>query len=116
MPFEVAVLAPREHTLDELRALAETMTPPMLVRDTVREGAVTVTELDETPLATFGRPRRVETTVDLVRSYGPEAELAGGEGFLTEAVVPFEHRRGMALVFALEHFVDGSAIVRGLDR
>jgi phage protein U len=115
MPLEIAVLAPREHSLDELRALAETMQPPMLVRDTVREGAVTVTELDETPIATLGRPRRVETTVDLTRAYGSAAALPDGRGFLTEAVVPFEHRRGMSLVYALEHLLEGTAIVRGLE-
>lgn len=115
MPLEVALLAPREHTLDELRALAETIQPPMLVRDTVREGVVTVTELDESPIATLGRPRRVETDVDLAAAYGPDAVLPGGQGFLTEAIVPFEHRRGMALVFALENLLEGTAIVRGLD-
>jgi len=115
MPFEVALLATREHTLDEVRALAETMQPPMLVRDTVREGVVTVTELDETPIATLGRPRRVETTVDVVRVYGSAAALPDDRGFLTEAVVPFEHRRGMSLVYALEHLLEGTAVVRGLD-
>jgi hypothetical protein len=113
--MEVAVLATREHTLDELRALAETMAPPMLVRDTVREGTVTVTELDETPIATLGRPRRVETAVDLARAYGPTATLPEGRGFVTEAIVPFEYRRGMALVFALEHMLAGTAVVRGMD-
>jgi|GEM_PF-6974941 len=120
MPLEVALLAPREHSLDELRALAETLEPPLVVRDTVREGVVTVTELDETLVATLGRPRRVETAVDLVRTYGPGAAAAAdvvpaGAGYLTEAIVPFEHRRGMALVFALEHLVEGAAIVRGID-
>jgi hypothetical protein len=115
MALEVAVLAPREHSLDELRALAETMQPPMLVRDTVREGVVTITEFDETLVATLGRPRRVETTVDLERAYGPNAALPGGTGFVTEAIVPFEHRRGMSLVFALEHLLEGTAVVRGLD-
>ncbi|MEO8528371.1 MAG: hypothetical protein ABI435_04775 [Pseudolysinimonas sp.] len=116
MPFEVALLAPRSHTLDEVRAIAETMVPPLLVRDSVREGAVTVTELDETAVATLGRPKRVETTVDLVRSLGPEAVLPGGTGFLTEAVVPWEYRRGLALVFALEAWVNGTAIIRGLEQ
>jgi hypothetical protein len=115
MAFEVALLAPREHSLDELRALAETLEPPLLVRDTVREGVVTVTELDEAPVATLGRPRRVETTVDLERAYGPTAKRRGGTGFLTEAIIPFEYRRGMALVFALEHLLDGTAVVRGLN-
>jgi urease gamma subunit len=115
MPLEVALLATREHTLDELRALAETMEPPLLVRDTVREGTVTVTELDETAVATLGRPRRVETVVDLVRAYGPTATLPDGQGFVTEAIVPFEYRRGMALVFALEHMLAGTAVVRGMD-
>jgi phage protein U len=115
MPLEVALLATREHSLDELRALGETIQPPLLVRDTVREGVVTVTELDETPVATLGRPRRVETDVDLARAYGPDAVLPDGRGYLTEAVVPFEHRRGLALVFALESLLEGTAIVRGLD-
>lgn len=115
MPIEVALLAPREHTLDELRALGEAMTPPMLVRDTVREGTVTVTELDETPIATLGRPRRVETTVDLAKAYGPAADAATETAFVTEAIVPFEYRRGMALVFALEHRLEGTAVVRGMD-
>jgi len=115
MPIEVALLAPREHTLDEVRALAEAMDPPMLVRDTVRPGTVTVTELDETPIATLGRPRRVETTVDLVRAFGATATLPEGQGFVTEAIVPFEYRRGMGLVFALEHMVAGTAVVRGMD-
>ena len=115
MPIEVALLAPREHTLDEVRVLAESMVPPMLVRDTVREGTVTVTELDESPIATLGRPRRVETTVDLAHAYGPAATLPEGSGFVTEAIVPFEYRRGMALVFALEHLLEGTAVVRGMD-
>jgi hypothetical protein len=115
MPVEVALLAPREHTLDEVRLLAEAMLPPMLVRDTVREGTVTVTELDETPIATFGRPRRVETTVDLTRAYGASAALPAGRGFVTEAIVPFEYRRGMSLVYALEHLLEGTAVVRGMD-
>lgn len=115
MPFEVALLAPEAHTLEVLRGLAETMQPPMLVRDTVREGTVTVTELDETPIATFGRPRRVETTTDLVRAYGPKATLPGGTGYVTEAIVPFVYRRGMALVFALEHLMGGTAVVRGVE-
>lgn len=114
MPFEVALLSAREHSLDEVRALAEVLEPPLLVRDTVREGVITVTELDETPVATLGRPRRVETDVDVRAAYGAEAALPEG-GFLTEAIVPFEHRRGMALVFALEHLVEGRALVRGLD-
>lgn len=112
MPLEAAVLATREHTLDDLRALAETMSPPMLVRDTVHDGAITVTELDETPVATFGRPRRVETWVDVQRLYG--AGL-GHPGFLTEAVVPLAYRRGLALVFALEALLEGSAVVRGME-
>lgn len=115
MPLEVAVLAPREHSLDELRALAETLQPPLLVRDTVRDGVVTVTELDETLVATLGRPRRVETTVDLARAYGADADVSDAPGFLTEAIVPFEHRRGMSLVFALEHLLEGTVVVRGLD-
>jgi hypothetical protein len=115
MPFEVALLTPQEHSLDVLRALGETMQPPMLVRDTLREGTITVTEFDETPIATFGRPRRVETTVDLVRAYGPEATLPGGKGFVTEAIVPFQYRRGMALVFALEDLMQGKAIVMGVE-
>jgi len=114
MPLEVALLTSREHSLDELRALGETFEPPFLVRDTVREGVVTVTELDETLVATLGRPRRVETDVDLTRAYGPDATLAGG-GFLTEAIVPFEYRRGLSLVFALEALLEGRAVVRGLD-
>ncbi len=114
MPIEVALLTAREHSLDELRALAEVLQPPLLVRDTVREGVVTVTELDETLVATLGRPRRVETDVDLAHAYGPEAALPEG-GFLTEAIVPFEYRRGLALVFALESLLEGRAIVRGLD-
>ena len=115
MPLEVALLTSREHTLDELRALGETFQPPFLVRDTVREGVVTVTELDETLVATVGRPRRVETDVDLANAYGPDAVLPDGTGFLTEAIVPFEYRRGLSLVFALEHLLEGRAVVRGLD-
>jgi hypothetical protein len=115
MPFEVALLAARSHTLEEVRAIAETMDPPLLVRDSVREGAVTVTELDDTAVATFGRPRLVETTVDLMRSFGRDAALSGGTGFLTEAIVPFDYRRGLTLVFALEALISGSAIIRGLE-
>jgi hypothetical protein len=45
----------------------------------------------------------IETTVDLEWAYGSRSILPGGTGFVTEAIVPFEHRRGMSLVFALEH-------------
>ncbi len=116
MPIEVALLATREHTLDELRVLAESMVPPMLVRDTVREGTVTVTELDETPDRDprSAAPRR-DHGGPRSRAYGPTATLPEGPGFVTEAIVPFEYRRGMALVFALEHMLAGTAVVRGMD-
>lgn len=116
MPFEVVLLTPVLIPVEEQREFAELLNPPLVAREVRGGGAVSFTELDDTPVLTFSRPRKVETQTDVRRVLAGEGEIPEDTAFWYEGVIPFEDfKRGLTVLFAFEEATGGKALVRGLE-
>ena len=120
MPLEFVLLTPQSIPVDEQREFAELLNPPAVAREIRGGGAVSFTELDDSPVLTIGRARKVETQTDIRRVLAAETNSDSGgvpenTAYWYEGVIPFaDFKRGMTLLFAFEEATGGKAIVRGL--
>lgn len=117
MPLEFVLLSPLMIPAEEQREFAELLNPPVVAREIAGGGAMSFTELDDTPVLTIGRARRVETQSDVRRVLAGDGEAPDDTVYWYEGVIPFaDFRRGMTLLFAFEEATGGRAIVRGVER
>lgn len=116
MPVEVAILAPAIADVLAQRQLAEAMSPPMVLREIRGGGAIVVSELDDTPVLTLLRTKRVDDLSEVRRVFGPSAVVPEDAMFWTEGYLPYgEVRRGLILAHALAGLTEGVTIVKGTD-
>ena len=116
MPLEFVLLTPLWIPVEEQREFAELLNPPVVAREVRGGGAVSFSEIDDTPVLTLGRPRRVETQSDIRRVLAGEGDgdVPEDTAYWYEGVIPFaDFKRGMTLLFAFEQATGGKAIVRG---
>lgn len=115
MPLEISLFAPTVLNIAEQREYAELFNPPLLVTEGRGGGTVEFTELDDTRVLTLGRPRLVDTLVDVHRVFPDETGFPEGTTVMVEGIVPFaQYERGLALVFALEEAMGGKAVLKGI--
>ena len=114
MPLEVVLLSPEAIGLEDQREFAELMNPPLVAREIRNGGAVVFSEMDDTPVLTLARAKRVETQTDLIRLLGEEAAIPEDTAFCYEGVLPFDYERGLTVLFAFGEALGGTAIVRGI--
>jgi len=115
MPLEVSFFAPVALSIAEQREFAEAFNPPLLAAESRAAGTVRFSELDNTPVLTLGRPRLVDTLLDVHRVFPDETEIPEGTKVMVEGIVPFaQYERGLALVFALEEAMRGKAVLKGI--
>ncbi|MBF4634833.1 hypothetical protein ITJ38_10510 [Agreia pratensis] len=116
MPVEVAILAPAAANVLAQRELAEAMSPPLVVRESSNAGSITISELDNTPVLTLLRAKRVDDSSELRRVLGPGAHVPSETRFWTEGYLPYgDVRRGLILAHALAALIEGVTIVKGMD-
>src|SRR3954465_2435373 len=115
MPLEVVLLAPKVMDIAEERDFAELLNPPLLARESNNGGTITFSELDETPVLTLARPKRIEVLNDGGRVPGPETSVPDDSRYWIEGVLSFDFERGLAVLFALEKALGGTAVVRGVE-